>query len=261
MGTIAGKTRSAKSPSKSRRALRAWIAEDPQRARAYIEERVQMVPWSGCWLWDLSLANGYGQFIIKRGGRQSSARAHIAAYEAFVGPVPDGLILRHKCDVPACCNPDHLEFGTFADNSRDMVERGRACCGDARPTSKIRAKDVRRIVADVERGVPRPIVAARHGVSEMSISNVMTGRTWSHITGRVFGARKPRPTRELVLDIVERYRAGETVCAIARERGLSHPAVSRIVNGRAWSAVTGITPRERTPADSRTPQRMPGPAR
>jgi hypothetical protein len=41
------------------------------------------------------------------------------------GPVPPGKIVRHTCDNPPCVNPLHLMNGTSADNSRDMVLRGR----------------------------------------------------------------------------------------------------------------------------------------
>jgi hypothetical protein len=46
-------------------------------------------------------------------------------YEASYGPIPEGLMIRHKCDNPLCINPVHLEPGTPADNTRDMFERNR----------------------------------------------------------------------------------------------------------------------------------------
>lgn len=47
------------------------------------------------------------------------------SYEAFVGEIPTGLWVLHKCDTPLCINPNHLYAGTPADNVRDMVARGR----------------------------------------------------------------------------------------------------------------------------------------
>lgn len=94
-----------------------------------LEVRLREVGWtvteSGCWEWDGKRNdNNYGLFSAKRFGYEN-ARAHRAMYECFVEPIPDDLQLRHKCDNPPCVNPDHLIPGTAADNSRDMVERGR----------------------------------------------------------------------------------------------------------------------------------------
>lgn len=41
------------------------------------------------------------------------------------GNIPKGMVIRHKCDHPYCCNIEHLEIGTRLDNVRDMIERGR----------------------------------------------------------------------------------------------------------------------------------------
>lgn len=67
-------------------------------------------------------ANGYG--VTWRGGK--TVGAHRATYEDANGPIPVGLVVRHRCDNKRCVRLDHLELGTPADNSRDMVERGRS---------------------------------------------------------------------------------------------------------------------------------------
>ncbi len=88
--------------------------------RERFEAKFYVTP--GCWIWTGSKAgNGYGQ--IWKDGRL--ARVNRVSYELYIGPIPDGLVVRHKCDVRLCVNPDHLEVGTHADNARDMIERGR----------------------------------------------------------------------------------------------------------------------------------------
>lgn len=68
-----------------------------------------------CWLWAASCRpNGYGQFWD--GERLVSA--HRFSYEAYVGPIPEGLTIDHLCRVRRCVNPAHLEAVTRAENAR-----------------------------------------------------------------------------------------------------------------------------------------------
>jgi hypothetical protein len=78
---------------------------------------------SGCWEWTGSQdRKGYGWYSHSGQAR----RAHRVAHEVLVGPVGDGLQVLHSCDNPPCINPAHLRAGTPAQNSAEMVERGRA---------------------------------------------------------------------------------------------------------------------------------------
>lgn len=84
---------------------------------------------TGCWLWQGSV-RGYGYGCITIGSRtdksRRNAQAHRVCYEQFVGPIPDGLVLLHECDTPACINPKHLSPGTHKDNWKDMHKKGRS---------------------------------------------------------------------------------------------------------------------------------------
>lgn len=79
-----------------------------------------------CWAWRANRnQSGYGLFDIRIDGRRTSVGAHRKAWELTNGPIPDGLLVMHRCDNPPCCNPAHLMLGTFKDNSADMVAKGR----------------------------------------------------------------------------------------------------------------------------------------
>ena len=62
-----------------------------------------------CWLWTGGISHGYGSFDLPGVGRWRAVRAHRFAYEALVGPIPEGMVIDHLCRVKACVNPDHLE--------------------------------------------------------------------------------------------------------------------------------------------------------
>lgn len=80
----------------------------------YIMERVSM-DGNGCWHWQLTLdRDGYGMGCFEK----RKGRSHRLAYEAFVGPIPDGLLIDHLCRVRDCVNPEHLEPVTSGENTR-----------------------------------------------------------------------------------------------------------------------------------------------
>lgn len=78
----------------------------------------------GCWIW-LGSKNrkGYGQISTTRAGQPITT--HRASYQLFIGNIPKGVMVLHKCDNPACVNPAHLSLGTAAENTKDMIERER----------------------------------------------------------------------------------------------------------------------------------------
>lgn len=84
-----------------------------ERLRAKIEELSSPEPNTGCWLWLGPLTPaGYGQVWV--GGRGTTAQR--AAYEAFIGPIPPGLSIDHRCRVRCCVNPAHLEAMSIREN-------------------------------------------------------------------------------------------------------------------------------------------------
>lgn len=92
--------------------------QDSESLIARFEASYEPLPWSGCWIWDGQIAkNGYGR-IQARYGRGGQDYAHRVSYRLFVGEIPEGLELDHKCRVRCCVNPAHLEPVTSAENTR-----------------------------------------------------------------------------------------------------------------------------------------------
>jgi len=78
--------------------------------------------------------NGYAKMRIKDG---KQALLHRWVWEQINGPIPPGMVVRHTCDNSSCFLYAHLVLGTYADNSADMVGRGRARQGPGRQRSDL----------------------------------------------------------------------------------------------------------------------------
>lgn len=90
-------------------------------------------PQSGCWVWYGSVdKDGYGRLRGSTNGVIEVIRAPRASYELHVGPIPEGLMVLHRCNNPPCINPEHLYAGDSKDNGADMVAAGNA--GKSRST-------------------------------------------------------------------------------------------------------------------------------
>lgn len=89
--------------------------------------KVSPCPTTGCWWW-MGAVNNMGYGVINTMTDAKNQYAHRVAFELHRGPIPTGLCICHRCDNGhlGCVNPAHLYAGTNADNTADMVRRGRA---------------------------------------------------------------------------------------------------------------------------------------
>lgn len=85
----------------------------------------------GCWNWVLSTRNKDVEYGCIRDREGKSQRTNRVSWELHFGPIPEGMIVCHKCDNPRCVRPDHLFLGTHKDNHDDMVRKGRQAKGPA----------------------------------------------------------------------------------------------------------------------------------
>jgi hypothetical protein len=139
---------------------------------------VKVQKGDGCWMWTGSMgAQGYG--VIKRAGRFSGA--HRISYELNVGEIPEGLIVRHRCDNPSCVRPDHLELGTRADNARDKMLRSRQARGSQHGWSKLNDEQVAEVRQLYQSGESCNGIAQRFDMSPEAIYNVVIGKSYAHL--------------------------------------------------------------------------------
>ena len=132
------------------------------------------VVWKdGCWGWNASTINGYGQFGV--GGR-----AHRFSYELYKGvTIPEGMCVLHKCDNPICSNPDHLFLGTRIENNEDKVRKGR-CRNGRSPGEKngwalLTNEQAASIRMDKRTAV---VIAKEYFVRPSTIYNIRQGKTY-----------------------------------------------------------------------------------
>jgi hypothetical protein len=146
----------------TQRRLRANMAQTPSGCQE----------WTGCrgkW--------GYGSVRVK----QKTMLAHRVSYTVFVGPIPDGILVLHKCDNPPCINPDHLFLGTNLDNVRDRNAKGRtrgkSWHGETHPSAKLTEIDVAEI-RKMAGTLSQRKIAQMFGIRQSTVSNISNFKTW-----------------------------------------------------------------------------------
>lgn len=136
--------------------------------------KVHPEPMSGCWLWDgFIVSDGYGIFRYAKG---EVYRAHRLAYILSRGPIPEYMVVRHKCNNRACVNPDHLVLGTHADNSADMVRARRY-----KVAAKITEQQVFEIRKRAKSGEPYVVLAVEFKIGPAAVSRIVRRQTWKHV--------------------------------------------------------------------------------
>lgn len=136
---------------------------------------VRVVSPGKCWYWMAFADDGeVGQFKID-GKAEIASRV---AYRLAHGDIPDGMVVRHTCDTPLCCNPKHLLIGTHADNVQDRVSRDRSARGEENGRAKLTADAVRLIRRSP---LSDEYFAKRFNVDRSSVTAARKGLTWKHI--------------------------------------------------------------------------------
>jgi len=93
-------------------------------------------------------------------------------FHFFCEEIPEGEIIRHKCDNPKCINPEHLERGTIADNNRDKLIRGRQY-------SKLTLEQVYYIKFIANETVNE--LSEKYNVSCATINGILNNKSWKWV--------------------------------------------------------------------------------
>lgn len=128
-----------------------------------------------CWEWTgYRLHFGHGALRIN----YTRWRTHRLAWDEFIGPIPDGLGVLHRCDNPPCWNLDHLFLGTRDENRSDCLAKGRQAKGENVHCHRFIEAEVLAIRYSTE---PTKTLATRYGVARTSIQRIRARKTWKHL--------------------------------------------------------------------------------
>ena len=189
---------------------------------------------TGCQHWTGARCGDYGRARINR----KCWTAHRAAFVIAYGPIPDGLIVRHKCDNPICCNPEHLELGTYQQNTQDMIQRGRNCPprGERSYQHRLTRVQVSHIKYAINEGLATQAELGRkYHVSHQTIHAIRCETTWATVQPAI-NDLIPQPHRKFTdIDhavIRDRWREGWTLKQLAAEYSCRVDSIQSIISGK-----------------------------
>lgn len=149
----------------------------PLQGRPLIErfkEKYIPVTETGCWLWTGSIDRyGYGRMSVDY--KETSAPR--LSWKLHKGEIPKGLHVLHKCDTPACVNPDHLFVGTHKENMHDAVKKGRP----RRPYTSFKRKDIIKIRRLRKQGYTLARLVKMFNACHTTIRNIYNNKRWKHV--------------------------------------------------------------------------------
>ncbi len=125
--------------------------------------------------------DGYRKLVVCSGdGRRGYKRVSTLVCEAFHGPRPSGLVVRHLDGDNTNDDAENLAWSTQKENLADRKAHGTLLQGERHPLATITADTALAIFAATGKQAD---IASRFGVKKTIVSSIKTGRTWSGVTG------------------------------------------------------------------------------
>ncbi len=136
-----------------------------------------------CWNWQRRKFKGYGMVRAEYIGKRETFRmaAHRFSFLHFKGEIPKGMSVCHKCDNPACVNPEHLFLGTHKQNFEDAANKKRMAHGERHYRTKLQIADVINIRERFSLGEQIKKIALSFNLRASTISGIVHRRTWRHV--------------------------------------------------------------------------------
>lgn len=147
----------------------------------------RVVKTETCWNWTGATMpirckrGGYG--VIGIGNKTSTT--HRVAYALFVGEIPIGAMVLHRCDNRVCVRPDHLYLGDAKHNARDRLDRERGAWGERSGPSKLTTTEIRSAFRLREQRWTQQRIADYLGVTQSAISRILARHTWRRLDVKV----------------------------------------------------------------------------
>lgn len=249
---------------KTRQDRDADIIAAPEAFRQRFWARVSRQQ-DGCWLFQPPCVTGYG--VIGFDNRPQGTH-RISLLWAKPRIETGRLHACHTCKNKNCVNPNHLYWGTAADNALDTRRANPLwmlrSTGSKSPNAKLNEESVAMILRDyIHEKHTAKTLAIKYSVPHPTISAILAGNAWRHVPRDKTGMRRAsernifkggdrcpnsKLTSRHVIAIVSRINSGEKRKDVAKAYDVSCATIDLICSGTIWASAWGVGAGKRPPA-------------
>ena len=197
----------------------------------YVDKKAE----DDCWLWKGQMRrNGYGYFKMEKGKKVLS---HRLALLFAKGERPHGnAVVRHLCGNRSCCNPNHLKYGTYVENSIDtyMMNHGRQSFSP-NEVVEYRKRYAKHELTEVE-------IARLKNVDVGIVGSMIRGYSYSYLPGAVKearGFRKRKLSFSQIREIRTLYPKINGV-QLAKRFGVSPNSIYAIIHHKTYRSLENV---------------------